>query len=179
MEESSHTWLKYTCRMCKVCLFISFFARLFHVQPTCPIWQKRHTFFLYHCHLHNVSKLTCYAARRNIVRNVTIKKKSYHVFHRLYFSKKPIIIALIKISRRYLLNSPNIILVGIVLLKPRTDVKSGEKVIQLFDYFHYHKLHFHIKSVQQYYHTNLIAYQQINQIFFFFINPNIAFSLLN
>jgi predicted helicase len=24
MEESSHTWLKYTCRMCKVCLYISF-----------------------------------------------------------------------------------------------------------------------------------------------------------
>ena len=70
MEESSHTWLKYTCRMCKVCLFISFFVRLFHVQPTCPIWQKRHTFLLYHFHLHNVSKLTCYAARRNIVRNV-------------------------------------------------------------------------------------------------------------
>jgi hypothetical protein len=31
MEESSHTWLIYTCRMCKVCLCISFFARLFHV----------------------------------------------------------------------------------------------------------------------------------------------------
>jgi hypothetical protein len=31
MEESSDSWLKYTCRMCKVCLFISFFARLFHV----------------------------------------------------------------------------------------------------------------------------------------------------
>ena len=28
MEESSHTWLKYTYRMCKVCLFIRFFARL-------------------------------------------------------------------------------------------------------------------------------------------------------
>jgi hypothetical protein len=31
MEESCHSWLKYTCRMCKVCLFISFFTRLFHV----------------------------------------------------------------------------------------------------------------------------------------------------
>jgi hypothetical protein len=59
--------------------------------------------------------------------NYTIKKKSYHVFHKLYFSKKPIIIALIKISRRYLLNSPNIILVGIVLLKPRTDECKGQK----------------------------------------------------
>ena len=48
--------------MCKVCLFISFFTRLFHVQPKCPIWQKRHIFCLYHCHLHNVSKLTLHDA---------------------------------------------------------------------------------------------------------------------
>jgi len=33
--------------------------------------KTSHFFFLYHCHLHNVSKLTCYAARRNIVRNVS------------------------------------------------------------------------------------------------------------
>jgi hypothetical protein len=31
-------------------------------------YGKNVTLFLYHYHLHNVSKLTCYAARRNIER---------------------------------------------------------------------------------------------------------------
>jgi hypothetical protein len=39
-------------------------------------YGKNVTLFLYHCHLHNVSKLTCYAARRNIVRNVSNIKKT-------------------------------------------------------------------------------------------------------
>ena len=38
---------------------------------------KTSHFFLYHCHLHNVSKLTCYAARRNIVRNVVLRYSCY------------------------------------------------------------------------------------------------------
>ena len=31
IEESSHTWLKYTCRMCKVCLFIIIFLVDFQI----------------------------------------------------------------------------------------------------------------------------------------------------
>jgi predicted component of viral defense system (DUF524 family) len=69
MEENSHTWIKYTCRMCKVCLFISFLPDFSMSSKNVQYGKNVTLLFLYHCHLHNVSKLTCYAARRNIVRN--------------------------------------------------------------------------------------------------------------
>ena len=49
-----------------------FFCPTFPCLAKMSNMAKTSHFFLYHCHLHNVSKLTCYAARRNIARNVCV-----------------------------------------------------------------------------------------------------------
>ena len=46
MEESSHIWLKYTCRMCKVCLFISFLLN-FSMSSQNVQYGKNVTLFFY------------------------------------------------------------------------------------------------------------------------------------
>jgi hypothetical protein len=50
------------------------------IDVICFMGTKTSHFCLYHCHFHNVSKLTCYAARRNIVRNVIVLCTLFNLF---------------------------------------------------------------------------------------------------